>query len=197
MQLIAFEHRPVQDFVNIDTEKCQLQAHSAALELFFLTSNMLYSLLKTLHLLTVIVWIGGMVFSHFFLRPALAALEPAVRVRLMHDVLGRFFNAVLVAAALALVSGSWLIGQVAKQVVQAGAHFTMPVEWMVMSSLGAAMVLIFVYIRWVLYRRLGSAVGTSSWADGAAALNQIRTWVAVNLVLGVVIILVTLIGLPR
>jgi len=158
---------------------------------------MLYSILKALHLLTVIVWVGGMVFSHFFLRPAAAALEPAVRVRLMHDVLGRFFNAVLVAVVLALVSGSWLIGQVAKQVVQAGAPFIMPVEWMVMSGLGGAMALIFVFIRWVLYKRLGRAVAASNWADGGAALNQIRTWVAVNLVLGVTIVLVTLIGLSH
>jgi len=158
---------------------------------------MLYSILKALHLLTVIVWVGGMVFSHFFLRPAAAALEPAVRVRLMHDVLGRFFNAVLVAVVLALVSGSWLIGQVAKQVVQAGAPFIMPVEWMVMSGLGGAMALIFVFIRWVLYKRLGRAVAASNWADGGAALNQIRTWVAVNLVLGATIVLVTLIGLSH
>jgi len=158
---------------------------------------MLYSILKALHLLTVIVWVGGMVFSHFFLRPAAAALEPAVRVRLMHDVLGRFFNAVLVAVVLALVSGSWLIGQVAKQVVQAGAPFIMPVEWMVMSGLGGAMALIFVFIRWVLYKRLGRAVAASNWAAGGAALNQIRTWVAVNLVLGATIVLVTLIGLSH
>ncbi len=158
---------------------------------------MLYSILKTLHLLAVIVWLGGMVFGHFFLRPAAAALEPAVRLRLMHDVLGRFFSAVLVAAVVALASGSWLIGQVARQVVQAGAHFAMPVEWMVMSTLGGLMALIFVYIRWVLYRHLGRAVKGANWADGALALNQIRAWVLVNLGLGVLIVVVTLIGLSH
>ncbi len=40
---------------------------------------MIYAILKTLHVLSVIVWIGGMVFAHFFLRPAVAQLEPAVR----------------------------------------------------------------------------------------------------------------------
>ena len=68
--------------------------------------NMLYAILKTLHLLSVIVWIGGMVFAHFFLRPALAQFEPPVRVRLMHAVLARFFGAVLVAVALVLATGS-------------------------------------------------------------------------------------------
>ena len=29
-----------------------------------------------LHLLSLFVWIGGMVFAHFFLRPSLAVLEP-------------------------------------------------------------------------------------------------------------------------
>lgn len=158
---------------------------------------MLYPLLKTLHLLAAVVWIGGMVFSHFFLRPAVAQLEPAVRVRLMHAVLGRFFNAVLLVAILSLATGTWLIGQVARQVVQAGGHFAMPLEWMIMSTLGGVMVLIFAYIRWVLYRRLGQAVGASNWSDGALALGQIRNWVAVNLVLGVVIVVVTLVGVSH
>ena len=32
---------------------------------------MIYATLKTLHVLSIIVWIGGMVFAHFFLRPPL------------------------------------------------------------------------------------------------------------------------------
>jgi len=61
---------------------------------------MIYATLKTVHVLAIVVWIGGMVFAHFFLRPAVATLEAPVRLRLMHDVLGRFFQAVLVAALL-------------------------------------------------------------------------------------------------
>ena len=80
---------------------------------------MIYASLKTLHVLAIVVWIGGMVFAHFFLRPALAQLEPPVRLRLMHEVLGRFFKAVLVASLLTLVSGVWMLGRVAKQVVVA------------------------------------------------------------------------------
>jgi len=90
---------------------------------------------QTIHLLCIIVWIGGMVFAHFFLRPAVAQLEPAVRLRLMHDVLGRFFGAVLVASLLALASGVWMIGRVAKQAVQSGGSFQMPLAWTVMAVL--------------------------------------------------------------
>jgi len=36
---------------------------------------MIYATLKTVHVLSIIVWIGGMVFAQFFLRPALAHLK--------------------------------------------------------------------------------------------------------------------------
>ena len=153
---------------------------------------MIYALLKTVHVLSIIVWIGGMVFAHFFLRPAVAQLEPPARQRLMHDVLGRFFQAVLLVALLALASGVWMLGRVAKQVVQSGGSFEMPLAWTVMAALGAVMVAIFMHIRFALFKRLGGAVAASEWAAAGAALAQIRTWVSINLGLGVLVLLVTL-----
>jgi uncharacterized membrane protein len=44
------------------------------------------AILKTVHVQSVKVWIGGMVFAHFCLRPAVGHLDPPVRLRLMHDV---------------------------------------------------------------------------------------------------------------
>lgn len=153
---------------------------------------MIDATLKTLHVLSIIVWIGGMVFAHFFLRPAVAQLEPPVRLRLMHDVLGRFFRAVLAASLLTLASGVWMLGRVARQVVQSGGSFEMPLGWTIMAVLGIAMVAIFLYIRFVLYKKLGRAVGASEWAAGGAALARIRTWVSINLGLGVLVLLVAL-----
>lgn len=156
---------------------------------------MLYVSLKILHLLAIIVWLGGMVFAHFFLRPALAGLQPAERLRLMYGVLSRFFAAVLVAVAVVLVTGSWMIGRTAAQMVQAGERFRMPIEWMVMAGLGLLMALLFGYIRFVLFRRLSRAVKSLDWSAGAAALVHIRALVLVNLGLGVMIVVVTLLGL--
>ena len=153
---------------------------------------MIYATLKTMHVLSITVWIGGMVFAHFFLRPAVARLDPPVRLRLMHDVLGRFFKAVLVASLLTLVSGLWMLGRVAKQVVQSGASFEVPLAWTVMSVLGVAMVAIFMHIRFALFKRLGRAVAASEWAAGGAVLAQIRKWVSINLGLGVVVLLAAL-----
>jgi uncharacterized membrane protein len=157
---------------------------------------MIYAALKTLHVLSIVVWIGGMVFSHFFLRPALGSLEPPVRLRLMHDVLGRFFRAVLVASLATLGSGVWMLGRTARQVVQSGGRFEMPMAWTVMAVLGTLMVAIFIYIRFAPYKRLGRAVTASDWPAGAAALAQIRRWVAVNLGLGVIVLIVTLARWP-
>ena len=153
---------------------------------------MIYATLKTLHVLSIIVWIGGMVFAHFFLRPAVAQFEPAVRLRLMHAVLGRFFQAVLAAALLTLATGVWMLGRVAKQVVQSGGSFEMPLAWTFMAVLGVAMVAIFMHIRVVLYKRLSLAVAAFDWVAGGAALAQTRNWVAINLGLGVLVLLVTL-----
>jgi len=153
---------------------------------------MLYASLKLAHILCVIVWIGGMVFAHFFLRPATVSLDAPQRVRLMYDTLRRFFNVVSVAVLVILASGLWMVGHVAKQVVQGGGSFAMPLGWTLMASFGILMMLIFAHIRFALFKRLSRAVQASEWSAGALALASIRTWVAVNLGLGVLIVVVTL-----
>ena len=136
-----------------------------------------------------------MVFAHFFLRPAVMSLEGPDRVRLMHEVLRRFLNAVSVAVLVTLVTGLWMIGRVAKQLVQSGAGFSMPLSWTLMAGLGILMMLIFAHIRFALFKRLRLATQSMDWDAGAVALASIRTWVAVNLGLGVLIVaLVILLG---
>ena len=152
----------------------------------------LYALLKTLHVLATVLWVGGMMFAHFFLRPALAQLDPPQRLRLMHEVLRRFFAAVGVAALLTLATGLWMIGRVAKQAVQSGGSFAMPLDWTLMAVLGVLMVAIFGHIRFVLFKRFAVAVTALDWPAGGVALARLRTWVAVNLALGVTVIVVAL-----
>ena len=145
-------------------------------------------------MLSIIVWIGGMVFSHFFLQPAVAQLDAPVRLRLMHAVLNRFFKAVLMASLLTLASGVWMLARVAKQVVQSGGGFEMLLAWTVIAVLGVAMVAISIHIRFALFKKLGRAVAVSEWAAGGAALTQIGTWVSINLGLGILVMLFTLLS---
>lgn len=154
---------------------------------------MIYAILQLIHVLAIVVWVGGMVFAHFFLRPAAQFLEPPQRIRLMHGVLQRFFSAVLVVIVLVLATGLWMIGRVAKESVQAGLSFNMPLDWMIMATLGILMMAIFGHIRFALFKRLTRAVAASDWPAGGAALASIRTWVGINLAIGVVIIGTTLV----
>lgn len=150
---------------------------------------MLYNVLKLAHLLSVIVWIGGMVFAHFFLRPAAQELEPPQRVRLMYGVLRRFFMAIAVAVAVVLSTGMGMIGTLS---VQSAGAFSMPRDWSIMATLGLVMTGIFAYVYFAPFTRLQLAVEASDWPQGAQALARIRGCVGVNLVLGTVIVAVTI-----
>lgn len=149
---------------------------------------MLYSVLKLVHLLAVILWVGGMLFAHCFLRPAAAQLEPPQRLRLMAAVLGPFLNAVLAAIVLILATGATMIGQEASQATQTGGTFFMPRSWTLMAAGGLVMTAIYAYIRAVLYPQLRAAVAASDWPRGGQAMGGIRRWVGINLVLGLLIV---------
>ena len=153
---------------------------------------MIFSVLKLVHVLAVILWVGGMAFAHFFLRPSVQTLEAPVRLRLLQTVMKRFFSTVLVASLVVLITGLWMIGRVAKETVQAGLPFNMPLDWTIMATLGILMIAIFGHIRFALFKRLTRAVDASDWPAGGAAMASIRTWVFVNLCIGILIICVTL-----
>ena len=80
----------------------------------------------------------------------------------------------------------------AKKPIQAGLGFNMPLDWTIMATLGIVMMAIFGHIRFALFKRLSKAVAASDWAAGGAALASIRTWVSINLAIGVGIIVITL-----
>ena len=66
----------------------------------------MYDILKLLHLTAAIVWMGGMTFMLFALRPAaLLVLEAQPRARLMGQVWQRFFRLVLGAIVVLLATG--------------------------------------------------------------------------------------------
>lgn len=156
---------------------------------------MLYAALKALHILSIIVWVGGMAFAHFFLRPALADLEAPARVVLMRDVLGRFFRNVLSMIVIALVSGIGMMVIFYSQAAQSGADVKMPLGWTVMAVLGLLMMAIFGHVRFVLFKRLHNAVLENKWSVGGAALASIRSWVRINLGIGILIIVAASSGL--
>ena len=72
--------------------------------------NKTMNIALSLHIIAVVIWVGGMLFAHMALRPVAASqLEPPVRLKLWVGVFGRFFPWVWVCIAVILVSGFWII----------------------------------------------------------------------------------------
>jgi len=150
--------------------------------------RLLYTTLLFVHLVGVVVWVGGMFVLHFAVRPAAASqLPPPQRLPLLARALERFFFWVSVAIVAILASGIGLI-------LGAGGIANAHVSVHVMLAIGAAMMAIFLFIRFVPFPRLQLAVVASDWPTAAANLDLIRRLVVTNLVLGLVTTAVATIG---
>ena len=128
-----------------------------------------------LHIAAAIFWMGGMAFMVLALRPALGALEPPVRWRLLAHVMRRFFVVVSLSTAVLLATGAVLLAL-------AGA--ATPPGWDIMAALGILMMAIFGHLRFVPYKRFGRAVAAEDWPAAGAAAMQIALLVKINLGLG-------------
>lgn len=163
----------------------------------------LYALMVFLHVLAVVVWVGGMFLMHYAVRPvAVAQLPPAQRLPLLAEVLGRFFRWVALSVIVVLATGVAMIFGIgaAAGAAEAGkgafgegmrlAHASVHL----MFGLGLLMSLVFAFIRWVPYPRLRAALAAQQLPAAAGHLDLIRRLVAVNLVLGVLTIAAATLG---
>ncbi len=142
-----------------------------------------------LHLLLAVIWVGGMFFAHFVLRPsALALLEGPARLRLWCGVFERFFPWVWVAALGLPASGFYLI--FAGYGGFAGLHWSLHA----MSATGLLMLALFAALYFLLYSRLRRAVAQEAWPEAARALDLIRRIVVTNLSLGLITVALGAVG---
>jgi uncharacterized membrane protein len=132
------------------------------------------------HLIAVAVWVGGMVFAQFCLRPSLADVSPQLRLPLIEGVFRRFLDWVGAAVIAILLSGGFLLARFG------GGHAPWPLH--LMSALGVLMMLIFGHLRFAVFPRIRRAVQAQKWPDGARAVDTMRRLVLANLVIGVVTI---------
>ena len=138
-----------------------------------------------LHVISDVVWIGGMFLAYVAVRPAaVEVLEPPQRLRLWTGIFRRFFPWVWAAVALILASGFAMMGQMGK----------VPVYVIVMTVIGVVMSAIFMHIYFAPFARLKRAVAAEDWKAGGAALGQIRILVGTNLALGLINIAVAMLG---
>jgi uncharacterized membrane protein len=150
--------------------------------------KLLYTTLLLLHVLGVVVWVGGMFLMHVAVRPAaVELLQPPQRLPLLASVLRRFFFWVHIAIVAVLLSGLGMI-------LEGGGFRNAHLSVHLMFGIGLAMMAIFVLIRVGPFRRLQSAVTASDWPLAAQHLEHVRRLVTTNLVLGIVTIAVATIG---
>jgi uncharacterized membrane protein len=142
------------------------------------------SILVTLHILAALVWVGGMFFAYVVLRQSVGPLEPAVRLALWHRVFRRFFPWVWVSIILLLLSGYGML------FLYFGGFGGAPLHIDVMQVTGILMMLLFLHLFFAPWRRFGDAVKKAAFSDAAKELGQIRSIVAINLVLGLLTVIV-------
>src|ERR1700733_503113 len=139
----------------------------------------LYVVLKVLHLLFAVLWVGGMFFAYFVLRPSLVAIDPPQRMLLHTRVFRRFFLLVWHAMPIMLISGFgmlFLIGGL--------NQFPWPIH--AMAALGVIMSAVFLAIVFGPYRKFRR---TTDRTRMASSLENIRRLIGLNLILGLLTVI--------
>jgi uncharacterized membrane protein len=139
--------------------------------------------LLAVHILSAVVWVGGMFYALVVLRPALGVLDAGVRLQMHMLTLKRFFLVVWHAMPLMLLTGWGMIGLAGWDM----GHL----PWYVNTMQGLALVMagIFLFTFFGPFRRLRRAI-----RPGPELLDRIRLAITVNLALGVVIVVVASFG---
>jgi len=143
---------------------------------------MLYGLAIALHILTVVIWVGGMFFAYMILRPAAVdLLDPPPRLKLWRGVFERFFPWVWLCVTLVPLSGFYMLE------ITGGfsaAHHAVKG----MTTLGIIMMLIFMHVYFAPFKRIKKALDAEDFPAAANQLSQIRVLVGINTLIGVITI---------
>lgn len=140
------------------------------------------SIAIALHLLSAVVWVGGMFFAYMALRPAASSvLEPPLRQQLWRATFDRFFPWVWAAVILLLVTGYWLL-------LTRWTMATAPIYLHIMQGLGILMILLYLHVFFAPFRRMKKALDAGDHQEAGRRLGQIRTLIGVNLILGLIVV---------
>lgn len=145
--------------------------------------------LLLLHILSAVIWVGGMFFAYMVLRPVAASqLEPPQRLPLWAACFQGFFVWVWVAVILLPLTGYWMLFAMFKGMANA------PLYVHAMQGVGLLMIALYLWLYFGPYRALRTAVAAQDWPNGGARLATIRRIVGTNLLLGLVTITIAVAG---
>jgi uncharacterized membrane protein len=145
----------------------------------------MYDYAKLLHLIAGIVWMGGMTFMLFALRPAaIATMEAQPRAVLMGQVWKRFYALVLVSIVVLFTTGTHLYTATFRATRLATGDGGVPLGWNIMLVLGITMMLVFGHIYFSGFKKYKRAVAAAEWPLAAKAGALIHKMTLLNFTLG-------------
>ena len=142
-----------------------------------------FALVKTIHLLSAVLWVGGMFFAYVVLRPSMAVLDPPQRLLLHTQVFRRFFLIVWHAMPLLILTGLGMIFGFL------GGMEHQPPAVHAMLTLGLLMSAVYLMIFFGPYKRFRR---TTDRTTMVSALDSIRKLIGLNLALGLLTIVVAM-----
>jgi uncharacterized membrane protein len=133
-----------------------------------------------IHVVAIIVWLGGLFLLAVVLGPTTGAMDPAARAALWHRLLSRFFAwgstslAVIVATGIAIVQ------------LRFGGFSNMPAihRWNMIVGLPA--IGLFAYARLGPWRACRRAIADRDWTSAEHNMSRIRALFGIVLALGLV-----------
>ena len=147
--------------------------------------KIMMSIALSLHVLSVVVWVGGMFFAYMVLRPVAAVqLEVPRRLTLWAGVFSQFFPWVFLAVGLILATGLLML------INGFGGIRSASIDLRLMLGTGIVMMMIFLHVYFAPFRRLKHAVSVEDWTAGSRHLAQIRMLIGINLIIGLLTVVI-------
>ncbi|HAT50120.1 MAG: hypothetical protein HQL07_16330 [Nitrospirae bacterium] len=142
----------------------------------------------SIHLISAIIWVGGMFFAHGMLRPAMENLDLPARVRLWENVLGRFFSWIWVIVFSLPATGYWMIFH------ELGGFQSVGLYIIIMQILGFSMISIFLWVYFVPFCKMKRMVKEELFPEAGMCMLKIRRLVFINLTLGSIVSTLAAVG---
>ena len=144
----------------------------------------LWSLVLTLHIISIALWVGGTFYATTILRPSLGLLDATQRNSIMLQTLARFFKGLTHAIPTTLVSG-WLL------ILHEGGFANVPWTVNTMQAFGLILAGLFARLYFGPYQKVRRAIRPQ-----ASAFDSIRTQMLAIMALGFLAILSACLGHP-
>ena len=143
-----------------------------------------WSLVLTLHLVGISVWVGGGAYAAVVLRPSLNLLDQTQRNSVHLQTMARFFKGLTHAIPTTLITG-WLL------ILHEGGFANAPWTTNAMQLLGLIMAILFARMYMGTYQKLRRAIRPQ-----ASGFDSVRKQVLIIVALGILAVLCASLGHP-